>query len=643
MPSFILLNYYEERLCFLKDSAINVKLRGAHVKSRSNENRSGEENVALGRNTAQSSNYSTSYSSLAVDGNTNSDFKQGSCTHTFNPGINWWCVDLQKDVNFQNIKIYNRKTYQFRLQGFELRLSSNGRCNYNGYQQSTVCYKDTSTTTQNIYNINSCNQQQNIQFNGSIVYISVENPDQAGDKYLALCEVEIFEKCGSNCKDGCDSSGNCNNCIFGYHGNKCATPCPTNCNSGCIQNNGDCKACKKGFWGMKCNVNCNKCKQGCQQNNGYCNNGGCISGYYGNKCDTPCPTNCNGGCIQNNGDCEVCNDGYWGIKCQKQCPTNCRLSKCDKNNGYCSECKNYYRDGRCTVGCINGRYGNNCDGKCSTGCNNGTCNRNDGSCISGCISESGISPLVAGIIGALISMVVVLIVNLVYCCLKNKRHERDNSSDRTVRYTSSDNVETTRPSYENIQQDVTKPSYENIQQDVTRPSYENAQQDVTRSQVETAEECGSNCNGLCKSNGFCNNCTSGYYGDKCDKPCSTNCNDGCRQSDGYCINGCKPRYRGNTCNRRCQRNCYQCQQTGYSCIECNPGYWNYQCQNTCRNCNNRCQKSNGNCTGGCKKGFWGMKCNVNCNKCKQGCQQNNGYCNNGGCISGYYGDKCDKL
>ncbi|ESO87552.1 hypothetical protein LOTGIDRAFT_127661, partial [Lottia gigantea] len=119
----------------------------------------------------------------------------------------------------------------------------------------------------------------------------------------------------------------------------------------------------------------------------------------------PCNTNCNGGCIQNNGNCEACNDGYWGIKCQSQCPTNCRLSKCDKNNGYCSECKNYnwgdkceelcsvnckyhssitcYKtSGKCNSGCKDTWYGDTCNNKCSSKCKQSKCYQDTGRCTS---------------------------------------------------------------------------------------------------------------------------------------------------------------------------------------------------------------------------------------------------------------------
>ena len=68
-------------------------------------------NVALGKITAQSSNlpgYTTVGSALAVDGNTDGNFFDGSVTHT-NPDANaWWQVDLGASASISSIVISNR-------------------------------------------------------------------------------------------------------------------------------------------------------------------------------------------------------------------------------------------------------------------------------------------------------------------------------------------------------------------------------------------------------------------------------------------------------------------------------------------------------------------------------------------------------
>jgi hypothetical protein len=66
------------------------------------------ENIALGKSTSQSSTNNDGYSSLAVDGDTNGDFADGSVTHTGNDVNAWWVVDLGADEYISEIWIYNR-------------------------------------------------------------------------------------------------------------------------------------------------------------------------------------------------------------------------------------------------------------------------------------------------------------------------------------------------------------------------------------------------------------------------------------------------------------------------------------------------------------------------------------------------------
>ena len=72
-------------------------------------------NVALGKATLQSSTYySTQFGVLgvsdkAVDGNSDTEFRNGSCTHTQSRNPSWWRVDLGSDkVPVSDIFIVNR-------------------------------------------------------------------------------------------------------------------------------------------------------------------------------------------------------------------------------------------------------------------------------------------------------------------------------------------------------------------------------------------------------------------------------------------------------------------------------------------------------------------------------------------------------
>ena len=72
-------------------------------------------NVALGKATLQSSTYNNTIlgvsgaSDKAVDGNSDTEFRNGSCAHTKSGNGSWWRVDLGSDnVSVSDIFIVNR-------------------------------------------------------------------------------------------------------------------------------------------------------------------------------------------------------------------------------------------------------------------------------------------------------------------------------------------------------------------------------------------------------------------------------------------------------------------------------------------------------------------------------------------------------
>ena len=66
-------------------------------------------NVAEGKDATQSSTFSSATADLAVDGNTDGVYGNGSVTHTSLSGTNaWWKVDLGSEYNIGQIKIWNR-------------------------------------------------------------------------------------------------------------------------------------------------------------------------------------------------------------------------------------------------------------------------------------------------------------------------------------------------------------------------------------------------------------------------------------------------------------------------------------------------------------------------------------------------------
>ena len=86
-----------------------------------------EENLAYQKNTDQSSTYSdgdaTGASGNAVDGNSNTNFNEGSCAHTLDEKQPWWRVDLGNVELVNEIYVVNRgDCCQNRLNPFEIRV-----------------------------------------------------------------------------------------------------------------------------------------------------------------------------------------------------------------------------------------------------------------------------------------------------------------------------------------------------------------------------------------------------------------------------------------------------------------------------------------------------------------------------------------
>jgi putative membrane-bound dehydrogenase-like protein len=82
---------------------------------------SGGKNVAKGGKTSQSSGGN---SGKAIDGNKDSDYNKGGQTHTNNSGEKkpWWEIDLGKAQDIEKIQVWNRKSFEDRLDGMTLQL-----------------------------------------------------------------------------------------------------------------------------------------------------------------------------------------------------------------------------------------------------------------------------------------------------------------------------------------------------------------------------------------------------------------------------------------------------------------------------------------------------------------------------------------
>ena len=64
--------------------------------------------MALNQPAAQASVFDGKGASLAVDGNKNRDFSQGSCIHTNSQRDPWWRVDLGASLPVAEVVIVNR-------------------------------------------------------------------------------------------------------------------------------------------------------------------------------------------------------------------------------------------------------------------------------------------------------------------------------------------------------------------------------------------------------------------------------------------------------------------------------------------------------------------------------------------------------
>ncbi|XP_056019220.1 neurogenic locus notch homolog protein 1-like isoform X1 [Ostrea edulis] len=130
-------------------------------------------------------------------------------------------------------------------------------------------------------------------------------------------------------------------------------------------------------------------------------------------------------------------------------------------------------------------------------------------------------------------------------------------------------------------------------------------------------------------------CKSGWYGDRCDVECPSDCESGSCASGNNCTR-CLPGYHGIFCNGNCFKNCYNCTSGSYDCEACKPGFYGSYCQYDCSSKCLTCDSAD-SCTS-CRESWSGSSCQCN-SKCADGCG-NNGKCWNG-CNGSFYGDYYD--
>ena len=151
------------------------------------------ENLALNKPTSQSSTYDNGVASLAVDGNTDGRYSNGSVTHTKSQYHAWWEVDLQQSQPIDRIEIWNRSDCcSGRLSLFYVFVSD----------EPFVSQDLQATRSQPGVNTFSISNQagfpSEIDVGGETGrYVRVQ---LAGHNFLSLAEVKVFH--ASNDQDG---------------------------------------------------------------------------------------------------------------------------------------------------------------------------------------------------------------------------------------------------------------------------------------------------------------------------------------------------------------------------------------------------------------------------------------------------------
>ncbi|XP_036394348.1 uncharacterized protein LOC118784294 [Megalops cyprinoides] len=135
-------------------------------------------NVALrGRATQSSQDSGSAFN--AIDGNHNSNYHEGSCTHTELQTDPWWRVDLRRKYRVTSVTITNRgDCCHERINGAEIRIGNSMENNGNN---NPVCAVVSSIPAGRNMTV-LCKEMEGR-------YVSIVLPGR--EKYLTLCEVEV--------------------------------------------------------------------------------------------------------------------------------------------------------------------------------------------------------------------------------------------------------------------------------------------------------------------------------------------------------------------------------------------------------------------------------------------------------------------
>ncbi|XP_067685096.1 uncharacterized protein [Haliotis asinina] len=295
------------------------------------------QNIALRRSCNQSStlgnNLARHGAGVGVDGIVTTDAANKPCAHTAEQSNPTWTVNLNTSVpeKIEHIRLYIHEMLQERRNGMEILVGNQ------------ICYNWSSTEHPPAIANVTCRQP----LTGTTVSIRI--PGQ--QKFLTLCEVQIFvcsngwfsEECDKQCRclnstDACDKiTGHCSSgCFPGYNGYNCQTACP------------------HGTFGSNCASRC----------------GNCLNGDICNKATGACPGGCAAGWVSDDLCKEACPDGFYGINCSSKCGNCVDGVSCNRTNGICPKrcAAGWNTDGTCVLQSAAGTHGSNCTSDCGEEC-----------------------------------------------------------------------------------------------------------------------------------------------------------------------------------------------------------------------------------------------------------------------------------
>ncbi|KAM8734635.1 fucolectin-6-like [Acanthopagrus schlegelii] len=137
------------------------------------------ENLALQGKATQSSLFQFGFANNAIDSSQNSEWGDGSCSHTSNDVGPWWRLDLRKSYKVFTVKITNKKSNPERLNGAEIRIGDSIDNNGNN---NTMC-----DVIQSI-EAGATTEFQCPGLDGRYVNIVIPGKEE----FLSLCEVEVY-------------------------------------------------------------------------------------------------------------------------------------------------------------------------------------------------------------------------------------------------------------------------------------------------------------------------------------------------------------------------------------------------------------------------------------------------------------------